>query len=562
MIVLGLVGRPDVPACHDSAACLVIDGEVVGALEQERISRLRHAHGEGAEGAVRALLDDHGVHPSEVQAIGYAWADAPEGTPRVETELPCGVHISDQLTKTFLPTLADELGTKDIIFFDHHLCHAAQAYFLNPYHSADILVADGWGGDGSTSLFHAEGGRFRLLERYDKCWSLGMFYGAASAYANLGWWGAGKLMGLSSYGHSTGMRFMTFDSATASFHLDSRLRGSLVDARDWDLLGEQWLEAFEKRCFPFSSASANAFDYATFAADVQLTVEELGLGLAARLRQLSGADALLLSGGVALNAHMNRRIARESGYRVVSGTVAPNDGGTVFGAAMLAEALLGKTPQPLPSDAAPPIFFGPRMSTKDIETALQKHRIEAAVAEPDQLRKQVAQALDRDAIVAWFDGRNEFGPRALGARSLLAAPHNRATLDRLNRVKGRQPWRPAALSLTTQGFAELGMEPPVRGLSDYMLCTHAVGEAGTRRVVGGVHVDGTTRAQHVPDSTAGFGALLTAFGEESGIPAVINTSLNTRGEPMALRPDQAIELMTGCEDIDMLVMPPYVVQRS
>jgi carbamoyltransferase len=106
------------------------------------------------------------------------------------------------LTETILPTLASELGTREIFFFDHHLCHAAQAYFLNAYDTADILVVDGWGGDGSTSLFHADHGRFRLLERCDKCWSLGMFYGAASFYANQGWWGAGKLMGLSSYGRA------------------------------------------------------------------------------------------------------------------------------------------------------------------------------------------------------------------------------------------------------------------------------------------------------------------------------------------------------------------------
>ncbi|MGD3107187.1 carbamoyltransferase C-terminal domain-containing protein [Streptomyces sp. YGL11-2] len=562
MIVLGLVGRPDVPQCHDAAACLVIDGKVVGALEQERISRRRHAKGEGPEGAVRALLDAHGVHPSEVQAIGYAWADAPRGALTPETDIPCGVHVSDRLTDIILPGLAGELGTRDIIFFDHHLCHAAQAYYLNPCRTADVLVADGWGGDGSTSLFHVHDGRFRLLERYDRCWSLGVFYGAASAYANLGWWGAGKLMGLSSYGRTSDLQFMTFDPSDASFRLDRRLKGALATARDWERLGDQWLETFEAGCFPHTDSSANAFDYAPFAADVQLTVEELGLGLARRLRRLSGEETLLLSGGVALNAHMNRRLARESGYARVSGTVAPNDGGTVFGAAMLAEALLGKAPEPLSADAEPPIFFGPEVSTKAIEEALARSGATAQAREPAALRAEVARAVDRGQVVAWFDGRNEFGPRALGARSLLASPRDRATLDRLNRVKSRQPWRPAALSLTGQGFELLGMEPPVSGLSDYMLCTHRVGEEGVARAVAGVHVDHTTRAQYVPDSGDGFGALLGAVGEETGLPAVINTSLNTKGEPMALGPDQALGLMAGCADVDLLVMPPYVVRRT
>lgn len=561
MIVLGVSGRNDVPACHDSAACLVIDGEVIGALEQERVSRRRHAHGEAAEDAVRILLDAHGLHPSDIQAIGYPWAERAPGEGEPDTDLPCGVHVSDQFTERILPTLAGELGTREIFFFDHHLCHAAQAYFLNSYETADVLVADGWGGDGSTSLFHVDQGRFRLLERYDKCWSLGMFYGAASDYANQGWWGAGKLMGLSSYGRSSGRRFMSFDPGTASFQIDPRLPGTITSARDWDRLGDQWLEAFEASAFPYTPSSANTFDYAPFAADVQMTLEELGLGMTARLRQLSGEDTLLLSGGVALNAHMNRRIALESGYQRVSGTIAPNDGGTVFGAAMLAEHLLGKTPRPLPAGSRP-IFLGPPVPTGGIETALDRHALVTETLEPERLRSEVAIALGRGEVVAWFDGPSEFGPRALGARSLLASPHKRTTLDRLNRVKGREPWRPAALSLTAAGFHALGMEPPIVGLSDYMLCTHRVGESQSPRAVAGVHVDGTTRAQYVPDDEDGFGALLAAVGDESGLPAVINTSLNTRGQPMVLTPDQAVELMIQIPEIDMLAMPPYVVRRS
>lgn len=561
MIVLGLIGRPDVPQCHDGAACLVIDGKVVGALEQERISRRRHAPGEGTEGAVLTLLDAYGVHPREIQVVGFAWAYAPKGTVAEETtDIPCGVHVSDHLTETILPTLASELGTREIIFFDHHLCHAASSYFLNPYEKADILVADGWGGDGSTSLFHVDQGRFRLLERYDKCWSLGMFYGAAAAYAKLGWWGAGKLMGLSSYGRASDMRFMTFDAASGSFSLDRRLRGDLVTGMNEEKLGKQWLTAFEENIFPYTMSSANIFDYAPFAADVQLTVEEMGLALVARLRGLSGEDTLLLSGGVALNAHMNRRIAREGGYVRVSGTVAPNDGGTSFGAAMLAESLLGETPPPLPVEERP-MFFGPPVTTAAIEGALNRSGCAAVTMEPNQLRAEVATAIGQGDVIAWFDGPNEFGPRALGARSLLASPRHRTTLDRINRVKGREAWRPAALSLTAEGFQTLDMEPPISGLSDYMLNMHLVGREQVARAPAGIHVDRTTRSQYVPESDAGFGALLSAVGEESGLPGVINTSLNVKGQPMMLTPDQAVELMAKCPDIDILVMPPYVVRR-
>jgi carbamoyltransferase len=562
MIVLGLIGRPDVSLCHDAAACLIVDGKVIGALEQERVSRRRYAPGEGPEGAVRTLLAAHGLHPSDIQAIGYAWQDVSTGVLEHGTDIPCGVQGSDQLTEAILPTLCSEMGTREIFFFDHHLCHAAQAYFLNPCDTADILVVDSSGGAGSTSLFHADQGRFRLLERYDNRWSLGAFYQAASAYATLSWSGAGKLMGLSSYGRPTGRRFMTFDPGKACFQLDGGLRGALTNGLSWDWVGSAWLKAFEENVFPYTSSSVNTFDYAPFAADVQTTLEELSLGLTARLRHLSGEDTLLLAGGVVLNAHMNRRIARESGYRRVFGTVAPNDGGTAFGAALLAECVTGTIPRPLPGNDAQPIFFGPAVTTEAIETALGRHGVAAQMMAPDRLRARVAVALCAGEVVAWFNGPNEFGPRALGARSLLASPTHRTTLDRLNRVKGREPWRPAALSLTAAGFHALDMEPPVRGLSDYMLCTHRVSESRSHRAAAGVHVDGTSRAQYVPDDADCFGALLAAVGDESGLPGVINTSLNTRGQPMVLTPGQALELMVGTSEIEMLAMPPYLVRRS
>jgi carbamoyltransferase len=561
MIVLGLIGRPDSLWCHDAAACLIVDGQVIGALEQERVSRRRYAPNEGPEGAVRALLAAYGLHPSEIQAIGYAWDEPSASALEYGTDIPGGVQVSDQLTETILPTLGSELGTREIFFFDHHLCHAAQAYFLNTCDTADILVIDSSGGAGSTSLFHADQGKFRLLERYDNRWSLGAFYQAASAYATLTWQGAGKLMGLSSYGRPSGRRFMTFNPEKGGFQLEGRLRGAVTGDLNGEWVGAAWLKTFEASVFPYTPSSANTFDYAPFAADVQTTLEELGLGLTARLRRVSGEDTLLLSGGVMLNAHMNRRIARESGYQRVSGTVAPNDGGTAFGAAMLAESLIGTIPRPLPGDDAQPIFFGPAVATEAIETALNQHGIAAQTMEPDRLRSQVAVALARGKVVAWFDGPNEFGPRALGARSLLASPADRTMLDRLNRIKGREPWRPAALSLTAAGFRSLDMEPPVRGLSDYMLCMHRIGESYSHRAVAGVHVDGTSRAQYVQDDADGFGALLAAVGDESGFPGVINTSLNTRGQPMVLTPGQAVELMAGTPDIDVLAMPPYLVRR-
>jgi carbamoyltransferase len=562
MIVLGLIGRPDSQWCHDATASLVIDGVVVGALEQERISRRRYAAGEGPEDAVRVLLDQHRLRPSDIDAIGYAWADATSDIARsVDTDLVGGVLATERLTATILPGMADDLRHKEIFFFDHHLCHAAQTYWFNAHSKADILVADGMGGAGATSLFAVDDGRFELLDRYSHSWSLGIFYEAAAYYAGLGWDAAGKLMGLSSYGRPSGRRFMAFDDGAGSFRLDPGLRGVSTAELPEEGLAHAWLALFEANAFPFAAGSGNTFDYATFAADIQATLEDVGMALARRLRRRSGNDVLMVAGGVALNAHLNRLFALDSGYRSVCSTAAPHDGGAAIGAGLLAASLSGESIS-LRTAADPlQIFLGPEVTVASIERAVSVASSSAIALEPDKLQAEVAAALGRGEIVAYFDGRIEIGPRALGARSLLAAPRPRGVADRLNRIKGRAPWRPAALSLTDEGFHDLDLEPPVHGLSDYMLCVHKVGADAWPAASAGVHVDGTTRAQHVPGETA-FGQLLTAVAAETGLPAVINTSLNLRGQPMILHPRQAIELFDEAPEVDLLAMPPYILRRS
>ena len=446
MIVLGLIGRPDSKWCHDATAALIVDGTVVSALEQERISCRRYAQGEGAQDAVEVLLADAGLRPSDVDAIGYAWADADPAVSRVaDSTLAGGALATDKMTSAILPRLAGQLGNREIIFFDHHLCHAAETYWFNPFSRAAILVADGMGGAGATSLFLAEDGKFKLLDRYDHAWSLGIFYEAAAYYAGLGWDAAGKLMGLSSYGTPSGRRFITFDANTGAFALDPSLRGMPPSDLREDGLAHAWISVFEASVFPYAAGVGNTFDYATFAADVQVTLEEIGLALARRLRQRTGAEALLLAGGVALNAHLNRLLVRCGEYRAVASTAAPHDGGAAVGAGLLAATLLGE-PVRLAAVGDPPrIFLGPEVSARRIERAIARAGCPAVAFDDDSLRKQVARALGEEQVVAYFDGPIELGPRALGARSLLAAPRPRLVLDRLNRIKGRAPWWPAVL---------------------------------------------------------------------------------------------------------------------
>ena len=561
MIVLGLIGRPDRDYSHDAAACLLIDGRLAGALEQERISRRRYAMGEGPQDAVAALLRDNGLHPRDVDAIGYAWGARPdEDVPRIPLGVSGTASVSPEHTDIILPALAGEFRSKDIHFFDHHLCHAAQTYWMNPYDRADVLVVDGSGGDGSSSLYQVADGGFRLLERHGVPWSLGILYEAAAYYANLGWNAAGKLMGLSSYGAPTGRTFLDFDPARGEFALteaSKRMPAGTLASSDGGLLVESWLEIFADQVFPYSARSGNPFDYASFAADVQASCERAGLGLVDRLRRLSGGDTLLLSGGVALNAHLNRRIAAESGYRTVAATPCPQDGGTALGAAFLTAALLGDKVEHL-TGTEEAIRLGPDADSAGLAAG---DRFAVTELDPAELNRRVAERLAAGAVVAWCEGRSEFGPRALGARSLLAAPAGRETLDRLNVIKGRQPWRPAALAITADGFDQLGVESPWPRLSEYMLCAHPVEERGARTATAGVHVDRTSRAQLVPAGTP-FGALLDQVGATTGVPALINTSLNTRGEPMVQTARQALTLYADQPEVDLLVVDNQLIERG
>jgi carbamoyltransferase len=354
---------------------------------------------------------------------------------------------------------------------------------------------------------------------------------------------------------------MTFDPTDGEFRLDPTLQGVPAGGLTPARLAHQWVDIFEASVFPYVAEGGNTFDYATFAADVQATLEEIGLALARWLRRRSAEETLLVAGGVALNAHLNRLLSRDAGYHTVASTTAPHDGGAAIGAGLLAAALLGEpVRRPEPEDPLR-ICLGPAVHTSAIEAALADSTVPRQAMEADKLRTEIAAALGRGEIVAYFDGPIEMGPRALGARSLLSSPRSRVTLDRINRIKGRAPWRPAALALTGDGFRCLDIEPRAVGLSEYMLCVHRVGPEAWRAVSAGVHVDGTSRAQYVPPDTD-FGGLLAAVAAESGVPAVINTSMNLRGQPMVLTPRHALELFDEAQHIDVLAMPPYLIRRG
>jgi carbamoyltransferase len=292
--------------------------------------------------------------------------------------------------------------------------------------------------------------------------------------------------------------------------------------------------------------------HADLAATVQARLEEVLLELAGWLHERTGEQQLALAGGVALNCVANSRIWREGPFDDVWVQPAAGDAGTALGAAMYVAERLGERTRPMGSAA-----LGREWSDGDLAGWLDRAGV--AYERPEDVAATVAETLARDGIVAWFQGRSEFGPRALGHRSLLADPRNPANLERLNDVKGREQFRPVAPMVLEQRAAELFDAGPLP--SPYMLFTHGVRDGWAERIPAVVHVDGSARIQTVDaDQEPLVARMLEQFEQLTGVPVVVNTSLNTAGRPMVDDPRDALECF-GSAPVDLLAIGPFVVRR-
>jgi carbamoyltransferase len=294
--------------------------------------------------------------------------------------------------------------------------------------------------------------------------------------------------------------------------------------------------------------------YADLACSVQLVVEEVLLDLVAWLRDRVDTDRLCLAGGVALNCVANTRIYAEGGFREVWVQPAAGDSGTALGAALAVAAELGDPIAPMPSAQ-----LGRGWSDEQIAAVLDTAGVR--YERPDDLAVTVGDALAENQLVGWFQGRAEFGPRALGGRSLLVDPRHVDNLERLNGVKGREQFRPVAPMVLADRAAEIFSRGPLP--SPYMLFVHDVAEQWRDRIPAVTHVDGTARIQTVDGSQPAQKVLydtISRFAERTGVPVVVNTSFNTAGRPMVDSPRDALECF-GSSPIDLLAIGPFVVRR-
>src|SRR4051812_12809461 len=530
---------------HDPAAALLIDGETVAAAEEERFSRRKHGKSPTAfstwelpDQAIAFCLEEAGLAPGDLDAVAYSYdpdlAFQPDGD--ITASGWEGLRtLYARRAPRFLRTVLDG-WEGEFHWVRHHVAHAASATFSSGWDPCSVLVLDGRGEAASHLAGRFAGGGLEILAAQPLPHSLGLLYEELTAH--LGFRRSSdeyKVMAMASYGRPS------FLPALRELVRADGEGGFRVAPVEWE------------RFAPALAAGAEFTEaHADLACSVQRRLAEVLLGLARWLHDRTGERDLVMAGGVALNCVANSRLWREGPFERIWVQPAAGDSGTALGAALHVAAALGDDVAPMP---------GADLGRSWDDEALADWLGTAGIAfeQPDDIADAAAEVLADNGVVAWFQGRSEFGPRALGHRSLLADPRHPENLEKLNDIKGREQFRPVAPMVLAERAAQI-FEGPLP--SPYMLFTQEVRPGGAERIPAVVHVDGTARIQPVARGQEPLVArMLEAFEARTGVPVVVNTSLNTAGRPMVDDPRDALECF-GSSPVDALVIGSFIVRRG
>lgn len=561
---------------HDASAVLLEDGIVVAAAEQERFSRKKHDTSFPLD-AVRYCLESQGITIKDVAFVCFY------EKPLLKLERVLSQHLATfpQSYRTFLASMPSWMTERlhirstvrkklsyrgDVLFVEHHLAHAASAFLVSPFRKAAILTVDGVGEWTTTAYGVGEGNDITLRKRIVFPHSLGLLYSTLTAY--LGFTvnnSEYKVMGLSAYGD--------MDKKTNPYYgklrqvVDLKKDGSYsLDMGYFTYLHADRMPS-RKLCALLGGPVRRRHEEITMrhkdiAAALQLLTEETLTAMLRHVHAETGCENLVLAGGVALNSVFNGKILKSSPFRRV--WIQPNasDGGASMGAASyIYHTLLGNERAYVLTDAS----LGPGYTAEDIKRFLDSQGITySAFKDEAELLKETAGLISQGNVVGWFQGRMEWGPRALGNRSILADPTNPSMRDILNsKVKHRELFRPFAPSVCADDAPTyFECDIPLPEPADFMLMVYPVRKEWHERLPAVTHVDGSGRLQAVrKEQHPLYYALIKEFGRLSGIPILVNTSFNIRGEPIVCTPEDAYRCMMGT-GIDCLVMDRFLIRRE
>jgi carbamoyltransferase len=584
---------------HDSAACLVVDGEVVAAAQEERFTRKKH-DAEFPTQAVAYCLAEAGIDALDLDYVVFYdkpflkferlletyLAFAPRGFQSFVTSLP--VWLKDKLFQKSLiaKVLNEQFGggidwTTRLLFSEHHLSHAASAFFPSPFEEAAVLTMDGVGEWTTTSLAIGRGNHLAVHKEIQFPHSLGLLYSAITYYTgfkvNSGEY---KVMGLAPYGepkYADLIKDHLIDiKEDGSFHLDmsyfNYCTGLTMTNHRFDELFGGPRRASE------SQLTQREMD---LAASVQAVTEEVVIKLARGIRKSTGLKNLCLAGGVALNCVANGKLLRENIFDNIWIQPAAGDAGGALGAALGAYHLMLNKPRSVrPSDAMKGSYLGPEYSLSDIEARLTAAGAVFNTVSTQEMLHQTAKALAEGKAVGWHQGRMEFGPRALGGRSIIADPRSPAVQKQLNlKVKYRESFRPFAPSVLREDVSQwfdIDVDSPYMLMVADVTKSRQLPMTAEQQQLFGIeklnvprseipavtHVDYSARIQTVHEDTNPlYYKLIKNFKELTGCPVLVNTSFNVRGEPIVCTPEDAFNCLMGT-DIELLVVGNCLMRKE
>lgn len=566
MIILGI-------SCfyHDSSATIIKDGQIIAAAQEERFTRIKHDNNFPYQ-AIEFCLNSLRISINEINYIAFY------EKPIIKFDRIITQHIQyfPKSIRAFFKTIPswinEKLQIKDILknkchyhgkvlFIPHHLSHAAASYLTSPFSQASILTIDGVGEWATTTIGFAKETNIKLTKQINFPHSLGLFYSALTSY--LGFKVNNdeyKVMGLSGYGdpkkYYSKIKKLIKIHKNGSFQLDTKYFSY-----------EYKEKMFSKKLCQLLNGPPRQPDakmtkrFENIAASTQLIFEEALFNLLNNLYQRYPNQNLIVSGGSALNSLANGKILKNTPFKNLYITPDPGDGGNSLGAALYVYHCLLKNSK---KNLLPTAYLGPEFNSFQIKKTINQFNLKATYINNDnELFDIVSDLLIKQSVIGWFQGRMEWGPRALGNRSILAAANKREMMDIINsKVKHREMFRPFApviLREETKKYFITDKNLPIS--SDYMLLVYPFKEKMKPKVPAVVHVDGTGRLQTIDRKTnLRYYNLINAYYQKTGIPLIINTSFNIKGEPIVCTPENAVKCFLGTE-IDYLIIGNYLIKK-
>ena len=522
---------------HDCSAALLIDGKLVGNYEEERFNRKKHSVGYIPLLSIHRLLEENNLTLDDIDAVGISIGD--------DEEYKEAIKLIDPNCRK-IPIR---------IFHSHHMGHICDTFYQSGFNSAAVVIIDGDGDNKEgITIAHVKDNNIKILKMYDFRKSLGLLYGSATGYTGLGEYCEGKFMGLTSYGKDIGTRVLKFNNETKDIDIHYKTM-SFEEIKIYNeaehVIAKSLTNYFYDNFYPYNeNKNSNVLYYIDFAKTIQENFNEVYLDIIKYAKELTGEDNLCVTGGCIQNCIGNNLVVESGIFKNVFAPPAPHDAGCAAGYAFYAAYKLG---EPIINNRLTNSYVGKTYTDDEIT-----HSFNDSLNIVEYKQNDIVENLIDEKIIAWFQDGSEIGPRALGHRSILANPSERENLNTINNyIKMRENWRPLAPIIPSELF-DMIFDVKSYDLTEFMLRTIPIKPEWQKKLCAVCHIDNTTRPQRlVREVNPELYDLIMAFYKKTGIPCLINTSFNGKGEPIIEKPEEAIAFLNKTKALTMIDKSKY-----